>query len=178
MVRKDTSSLVKMLRRDKRYLRLKESFDTLPLFNMPIDQYHKDIDMYHKSRPIRNLNPANPKIVDQLLRASIDDQGYRSRVVAIIMECVRASASLESAVDAYKEYVLVHYSEDLKSLRTKEERMMVIKTAVGSFQKYINKVQVLRDCCDLLVKDIDQGAWSLKLSVQTLELHSQREMTI
>jgi hypothetical protein len=59
MVRKDIPALTKSLRKDARYQRLKESFQTLPLFNMPVDQYHKDLDLYHKSRPIRNLNPTS-----------------------------------------------------------------------------------------------------------------------
>ena len=175
MVRKDIPALTKSLRKDARYQRMKESFQTLPLFNMPVVQYHKDLDLYHKSRPIRNLNPTSGKIIDQIVRASVDDQAFRSRIVAIMMECVRSSTTLQNAIDAYRDYVLVHYAEELKSLRTKEERMMVIKIATASFSKYVSKVQTLRDCCDLVVKDIDQAAWSLKLTVQTLEIHAKRE---
>lgn len=177
-VKRNVSDVRLALKKDTRYIRLKELFDTLPVYSMPVEQYQKDIDMYHKTRPVRNLNPTSGNFVDKLIHANIEDQGTRSRVVAIVMECIRAITTLEAAIDRFKDYVLVAYSEELKVVRTKEERLMIIKAVLSVFTKYVDSVKTLKECCEVLIKDIDQAAWSLKLTVQAYEIHSKRETVI
>ena len=179
MVRKKTAEEIrKLIKADKRYKRIKENFETLPVYNMAIDQHNKDLDMYHKSRPVRLLNPDSPKFMDKLVRASVDDQAYRSRIIAIQKDCIRSQLTLEATVKAFTDYVLLEYSEELKGLRTKEERLMIVRTTLAPFERHIMRVTALKQCCELVIKDIDQAAWSLKLLVSTLEIHSRREMTV
>lgn len=177
-VRKDPSDLLKLLRRDERYKKLKHSFDTLPAFQIPIDQHMKDIEMLHKTRPVRLLNPSHPKFVDQVVKANTSDQASRSRVVAIMMECIRAADTLKAAVEAYREYVLFHYADDLKVYRTKDERVALVKAATSRFMRYVDRVTVLSKCCEVLVKDMDQAYWSMKLTAETYKIHAQRESSL
>ncbi len=177
-LRKDYSQLKDIIREDNRYKRLKESFDENKLFHMPIEQYLKEVESAHQIRPVRVLNPSDSHFVDKLISANTSDQSTRSRLTAIMMECVRASSTLQAATDSFREYVLMVYAEDLKSLRTKDERMMLINATLSPFLRYVTKVNTLRDTIKLVVDDIDKACWSLKLSVEAYKIHSQREMPI
>jgi len=46
-------TLIKAMRKDPKYRRLKASFDTLPMYQLDISQIELDLEQIHRMRPIR-----------------------------------------------------------------------------------------------------------------------------
>jgi hypothetical protein len=174
-LRRDVSSIVNALKADKRVERLRNNFDTKAIFNLDTAKLYDEILSYHMIRGIRRLNPQEPKFLEQLLKANTDDQTYRSRMTEIMVECGRANAILEKSVDYLTQYFITAYSPELKSYRTAAERAYVIRAALKPFHDYITEVVSVKEAAALVVKDIDNGAWSLRMSVDVMKIHSTRE---
>lgn len=171
----DVQELKRRVQTNKRYLRLREAFGTSNIYQMPIDDLIKEVESIHRIRPIRNLNAKDSKFTHKIVDANVVDQSNRSRLVAIQMDCVRASASLQDAVDNMQDYLLLTYSNSLRALRTIDERKMFMRQVLAVFLKYIDRVAVLRDLCTLVIEDIDKGAYSLMRSINAFETFRHRE---
>lgn len=170
--------LIKNMKKDQRYKRLRDTFDRMPMYQLATEDLMTEIMTLHQMREIRRLNSQSPGFVDAVVRANTGDQAIRSRLTEIIMTCVAATNSLEDAVSALKYHLLQAFSDDLKSFRTKDERSQVVERVLVPFTKYIGKIATLKEVAALATKDIDQGAWSLKTSIQAVELHTQRESRV
>lgn len=163
---------------DPKYKRLKESFNSLSVYQIPIEELTTEIQTLHKMREIRRLNTQDPEFVDQLVKANTNDQSIRGRLTEILMTCTRATSTLSTAVDALKQHLLMTHSEALRSYRTKEERSYIASMALVSFVRYIDKVATLKECAQLVISDIDKGNWSIRTSIDALKLHSSRERNL
>lgn len=173
-----TKMVISTLRKDKRYKRLLESFESAPLYNIAREELLDELRQIHELREIRRLNPREDGFVDKLISANTHDQAQRSRCVAIMMQCVNVTAKLVEATDSLKQHFLMEYSDQLRSFRTKEERSMVISTALKKFHKYVHEIDTLREVANLVVSDIDKAAWSLRNSVEALKVHHGREQKL
>lgn len=178
MVKKDIQPLLKEIRRDQKYKRLRLSFDEAPMYQLPLDKLIEEVETAHKLRSIRRLNSQDPGFVDAVVVANTLDQGTRSRLTEILMSCARAISTLDRAVEALKQYLLITYSNELKSFRTKEERSMVINMALAPFIRYVERVETLKNIVDLVIVDIDKGGWSLRTSIEVLKIHTSKERTL
>lgn len=174
-MKRDIQSIIKEMKKDAKFKRLRTAFDTLPMYQLPIETLITEIESSHKIRKIRRLNPEDPKFVDALIQANVNDQATRSRMTEIMMTCIRASTTLEAALEALSNHLLITYSEQLRGFRTKEERKKVIDIALSSFTKYVSKVITLRDLAQFVVNDIDKGNWSLRLTVDALKIDRAKE---
>ncbi len=178
MVKRSLTMIVKEMRKDERYKRLRGSFDSLPMYQLPVDDYVKEVETLHQMRLIRRLNSTEPKFVDELIKANTNDQSIRGRLTEIVMQCVKASSSLSDAVDAMRYHLLISYGDELKSIRTKEERVQIVNMALITFTKYTQKIDVLKEMAQMVVVDIDKGAWALRSSIEALKLHTNREQNL
>lgn len=174
-LKRDISDTVRALRQDPNYRRLKELFSTLPLYRLPVDELMKEIETTHRLRDVRRLNSLDPGFLDALIKANTQEQSSRSRLTEIIMNCGRAIANLESALESLRYNLLLKHNDELRSYRTKEERLMVITLVLVNFKKYINQVKIVQDSAQLVVADIDKSAWSLKLTIMALQSHMAPE---
>lgn len=177
-VTRDLKPTVKLMKRDSRYKRLKESFDSLPAFQVPVAKLADEVETLHNLREIRRLNTEDPGFVDHLIKANTNDQSVRGRLTAIMMTCVRSSMELEKAVKTLRHHLLVTFTEELKSFRTKEERVQVVDMALTPFTKYLSSLDMLKESAQLVVIDIDKGNWSLRTTIEALKLHTARERNI
>ncbi len=178
MVTRTIKEVVKEIKNDERYKRLRKSFDTLPMYQLPTDQLLSEVETLHKMREIRRLNSLDPGFTDALIKANTNDQSCRGRLTEIIMTCVKASSSLEDAIVALRYHLLLKYSDQLRSYRTKEERVQVVNKVLQPFMKYTQKIGTLKEITQLVVSDIDKGAWSLRTSIEAVQLHVSRERNI
>ena len=178
MIRKNLTDVIRVLRRDERYQRLKNLFDTSPQYRLPIDHLSDEVLTLHKTRAIRRLNSLDPNIVDSVVKAITVDQANRSRLTEISITCLSAKTSLEDALDALRYHLLAAYEEDLRQFRTKDERMVVMDMTFRQFRKYIMRVDVLRASTELVVQDIDKGAWAVRALIDALKIHAAREVNI
>lgn len=174
-IRKDVNTTVQALKADSRVQRLKANFDTKSIFNIDTAKLYDEILAYHKIREIRRLNPQEPRFLEMVLKANVDDQTYRSRMTEIMIECGRAATLLQKSIDYLSQYFITAYAPELKTYRTASERQYVIQAALKSFQDYVVEVTSVKDAAALVVKDIDNGAWSLRMSVDVMKIHSSRE---
>ena len=177
-VTRDIKPIVSAMKKDKRYKRLKEAFDTLPIYQMKIEALNTELETLHKMREIRRLNTEDPHFVDLLIKANTQDQSTRGRATEIMMACVRVGDKLTHAVKLLRDHLLLTYSDDLRSYRTKEERIQVVSIVLQPFEKYITNVSSLRESAQMVVQDIDKGNFSMNLTVRALEMHVARERRI
>lgn len=178
MTKPSVSRVVSTLKADKRYKRLLEMFNTAPLYQIPCDSLLEELKTIHSLREIRRLNPREEGFADNIVKANTHDQAQRSRVVEIMMRCTHVSKKLSDALDALRNHFMMEYHDHLKQFRTKEERMIVMNTALRKFVKYIGEVENLKEVCTLVVGDIDKAAWSLRNNIEVLRIHSAREMQV
>ena len=158
------------IRADKRCERLMTLFKELPIYQIPIDASLKEIEQIHKTRNIRFLTQSSPKFIESVVDASIMDQANRSRLTELSMACYRAETSLSEALDPLKSYLLLHYAEEFVGIRTKDERNKILEVTLSPFLKFIAKTTQVRNLANMVIEDIDRGAWSLRLLVNAFQL--------
>lgn len=174
-VTRSLKPIILMMQADPKYKRLRNSFDAAETYRIPFDELQKEIETLHKMREIRRLNTDDPAFVDQLIKANTNDQSIRGRLTEILMRCVRAHASLSSAVEALKHYLLLSHSDALKTYRTKEERNYIVVMALMPFVRYTDRVAALKESAQLVISDVDKGNWSIRTSIDALKLHVAKE---
>lgn len=177
-VTRDIHAIIKAMKKDKRYKRLKESFDTLPIYQLKIESLNSELANLHKIREIRRLNTGDPGFVDALIRANNQDVSTRGRASEIMMECVRIIDKLGYAVKLLQDHLLITYTDELRSYRTKEERLQVIRTVLRPFDKYINDASSLKEVSQIVIMDIDKDNFASNLTMRALELHVARERRV
>lgn len=180
MVVKRANTLVSSIRADAKYKRLKESFDTVPFYQMDTEKLLDEVKTLHKLRTIRRLNHADDetRLARKVIDASANDASSRARLTEILMVCFKARVTLEAGVEALTDYLLVTYSEELHRYKTKQERERAIKIALAPFNRYIQNVGVLEESTQLVVNDIDKGSYTIKNIVEVLRLHTKPEQRI
>lgn len=175
MVRQSASEVLRSLKKDSRFRRLNDAFNELPIYRIPIDNLLDEIEHLHKTRPVRTLNPEDGKFVDRAISACVRDQSIRSRCAEINVMCIKARSSLEKATTKLREYMLIRYSSDISMFRTKEERVIVINTAMSTFLQFIHRVSTIEACTAVIIEDIDKAAWMFKGIVSAYGLHNASE---
>jgi len=178
MIRKDLSEVIRFLRKDEKYKRLRELFGSSPLYRLHIEKLTDEINTLHQTRAIRRLNALDPKIVDAVINAITIDQSNRSRLTEISITCLRAKTSLEDALESLKHHMLATYQDELRQFRTKEERMTVMDMTFRQFRKYIMQVEVLKLTAEAVIQDIDKGSWAVRGLIDALKIHHGRENSI
>lgn len=173
-MKRDLRPLRAKLRADQRCARLMTLFQELPIYQIPTDDLTKEIEQIHKSRSIRFLTQSSPRFIESVVDASLLDQANRSRLTEISMSCFRAENTLNEALEPLRAYLLMTYSSDLTFVRTKEERNQVISMALAPFIKFCSKSSQVRELANLVIADIDKGAWSLRLLVSAFQLKAGR----
>lgn len=177
-MKRDLDPLKEKLRKDSRVRRLAKAFDELPLYRIPVKDLLKEVETIHKTRSVRYLSTNNPKFLEKIVDASVHDQSQRSRLTEISAQCMVAKASLEDALDPMREYLLIAYASDLTFLRTKDERRAFIDMALSTFNRFLNRITTLSNVCELIVKDIDKAAFSLRLQLDSFKIHGAPERSL
>lgn len=164
------AEVVRTLKRDEKYKKLKETFSTHENFKIPVESLLDELKILHSDRLIRSLNSTDPKIIEKLLEANLKEQSIRARVTEILIRCVRSHSLLTKAINSLKYHLLMSYPDELKSFRTKEERNQIVTVALKRFDEYLADLAVLKESASLVASDIDKASWNLRLMVDTLKL--------
>lgn len=172
----DRKSLIKEIKRDAKFLRLKNSFDTLPIYQLQIESYEKEIETYHKARTIQRLNSRSSDFIDTVVEAVTTDISTRSRLTFLGLQCIKSSKSLELAVNSLSDYILSNYSEKIKKLAsTISERQKLIDAAMKEFKHYIIRVESLKSQVDYVIQDIDKSSFQMKMIVDAFRVDRKPE---
>lgn len=114
-------------------------------------------------------------LIDENLRA----QAYRSRLSEICVQCARVSAQLTNANDKIKDWISIKYGEELKQCgRTKDERMVVINALLRPSLELVKSLELVTSMALVIIQDIDKQHYSLKLTVDSLNIHVTKEHLI
>lgn len=175
---RDIKEVIDVIRKDSRYQRLLSLFNNSELFVIPTDNLTKEIVNMHKGRDVRFLSHNDVHLIDKVVEANIRDQSYRSRLVEIQIQCFKAEDALEQSLEPLKEYILTRYHTNISFVRTKEERMRVVNTALSKFNKFIAEVHRVRMAAEMVIKDIDQAAYSLQRTINALSVTHRPERNI
>jgi hypothetical protein len=177
-MKRDLEPLKAKLRSDRRVKRLLTMFQELPLYQIPYKALMTEVERIHQTRNIRFLSVTSPTFLEDVVDASVRDQSNRSRLTEISVQCFKARASLQEALDPMREYLLLTYAPDMGFVRTKEERKSLVDMALAPFGRFVKRTEVLSTMCDMVVADIDKASWSLRLNVNAYQVRNKPENTI
>lgn len=174
----DINEVIRILRSDIRYKKLKHLFSTSPLYTIPLDTLAEEISSTHATRLTRRLNALDSKLVEKVINANIHDQSVRSRLAEIIITLVRSKSTLSDALESLRHYFLTSYQFELRQFRTKEERAMILNMALRTFDSYLTRVELVKVSAELIVSDIDKASWALRSIIDAMKIHAAREVNV
>jgi hypothetical protein len=177
-VTRDLKPVLKAMRKDKKYKRLKEAFESAPIFQLPVERLADEIETLHKTRLIRILNTEEAGFVDNIVKANTQDQSVRGRLTEMMVQSNRVVRKLEKALKTMRFHMMVTFTDELRSFRTVEERRQIIEMVLRPFTDYINDMEMLAASATLVVTDIDKGNFSLSRTISVLEMHTARERRV
>lgn len=137
--------------------------------NVDLEKIEREISTLHSGRISRSLVGTSPG-PDKIIEANLQDSSYRSRLVELRVEISRSIVLMETTIDSLKLKLSSEHSESLRHLRTKGERLSFIDSFLVSGLMFIQKMESLQDNLDVVIKDIDQTAYTYKNAIQVLEL--------
>jgi hypothetical protein len=174
--------LQEKLKKNIKYRKLMEIFRDSKLYQIPLEKLKEEVMTNHSSRSIRHLikytDDTTVKLVDQVIKANITDQGMRSRLVEIMLQCKRSSSSLRKSIRLFKTYAMVRYDPYLKKFRTKQERASALDVCLAELYDFIDEADLVYDMSELVVKDIDAGGFSLQRTIAALNISFSKERNI
>ena len=160
----------RLLKKDERYLRIKQSFRKLPQYSLPVEDYISEMKLLHKQRTLHKLDVASPNFARNLSSAATTDHSFRSRITEILVTCSSVRTNLAKTLESFEKYVLNQYNADLKSLRTKEERKAFVHTLMYKFHQYLIDVEALVEICKYYIDNIDKGGYMVRELVQAYSI--------
>lgn len=156
----------RLLKKDERYKRIRESFRKLPQYSLPFDDYQAELKLLHSQRTLQKLDVNSPNFVKNLGTAATTDHAFRSRITEILVMCSSVRSNLSKTLDSFEKYVLHTYASDLKTLRTKEERKSFVQSFMHKFHQYLVDVESMVEICKYYVDNIDKGGYMVRELVQ------------
>lgn len=115
----------------------------------------------------------------KLVRASIQEASFRSRAVAIKMECFKVSELLQTDLDATTRYLGTKYADLLaQEFRSVDDRKAAIKHVLEGLHQLARGLKTVMDSADMLIDDIDQSGFSLQRVLGAMQLSFSRERNL
>ena len=161
---------------DEKVVRLSKAFHKLGIYRIDAKSIETEMATIQSIRVANKLDVIKDDLVGQVIANSARDQGYRSRLAEMSFKAYRAKHKLSIAVDKLKRYLQVEYrSEISQTYKTQADRRDFIDSTLEEFVAFIRDMEHLGEQADLLIEDIDKNAWGLKLVLNAVEVHTQRE---
>lgn len=174
-MKRDLAPIIKQIRGDSRYQRLLKNFQELPVYQLEVSKLSEEINRIHKVRSSRYLDQNKPEIIRDIVGAGLNDSAQRSRLCEIEMQCAQCADSLEDATKALTEYLIIAYGQAMGSVRTKDERLQLMRIALKPFLSFIKEVNLVRDLAKIVISDIDKTYWYLQLTLNSYEIRHRPE---
>jgi hypothetical protein len=119
---------------------------------------------------------AKQELLKKLMEENLKAQAYRSRLSEICVQSSRITVKLGMACEKLSDYVNVTYADEIRSLgRTKEERSVVVNSLLRSAYDFISSLESVVEMAEIVIADIDKQHYSLKLTLDALNLHVNKE---
>lgn len=138
-----------------------------------------EIEDLHNKRTTRKLykkSQLNPGVI---ATATLRDQAYRSRIVALIMQATHQYNLLSTTHESVLLYVANCYGSMIPGRAKADKRAYLESTPV--FMRGAECIQELASFLELaqwVQQDIDQAQWATKLTMKGLEIGLHRELNL
>lgn len=160
---------------DTRYKKIRKLFKHEDLYQLPLDEYSREVDDLFAIRKVRSITINAPNALDKLAESIVQDQSSRSRMTEILAILTASHKDLNDLLSRFQDYVAVAYANDLKVLSTAKERERCVKNIMAEYYRYSDNLSTLIGKIDFFIKDIDKAGYAFKSLVDTLGLINQRE---
>lgn len=174
----DVSRIRLKVKDDPRYKKIRKLFKHEDLFQLPLEEYSREVDDLFSMRKVRSINISSNDALNKLAESIVQDQSYRSRMTEILAIISNSHKTLEDLLGRFQDYVTVAYGNDLKALGAAKERERCVKNIMADYYRYCDNLGTLISKIDLYVKDIDKAGYAFKSLVDTLGIINQREYGI
>lgn len=119
---------------------------------------------------------AKNELLKNLMEENLKAQAYRSRLSEICVQSSRITAKINIACEKLRDYINVTYSEEIKVIgRTKEERNVVVNSLLHQAAEFTSGLESAVEMAEIVIADIDKQHYSLKLTLDALNLHVNKE---
>jgi len=133
-------------------------------YHIDLDGLEREIDSLHLTRMVRSLKTEEviQSFQKKFIQAALQNQAFRSRLVEIKVKCFRVSAKLEEHIGVVRSYLSIKYPNGLSKYRTVAERKQAINSILEEPMTFLSKLELKDRELELIIKDLDAAAWSLK----------------
>ena len=141
-----------------------------------LDSRLEELKMLHASRKTRTLNsgfPTGRKVAE----AAAQEMAVRGRCVEIVMQETIASNHMAVAIDTIKKYIGAKHYVTMQELGIKgvNDRKELVSALLNPYNRMHDRVNTVIEIADLVIKDCDQGSFSLRHLTDALEVAVKRE---
>ena len=168
--------MTKKLTKNRRYRRLLQAVEE-GLYAFPFEDTLAEIQDLHKQLEIRRLTAKSLRRGQQkkLLEANLQNQSYRSRIIELLVQSRQFHANLEREYKLTRDYLLQRYPDQFAEYRTKEERMRSLDTLFEPVVDLLGQYTNLHATAELIIDDLDKASWSIKSTLDILNLGGKKE---
>lgn len=178
MTKEELAAIKRIIRKDKKFQRMKELYETNPAYSIDFEGFHKEISTIHLTRNTRSLRrKKSNQFVENVIDAMLQDAAGRSRIVEILGQCVKIGTSMEKTVSNVRDYLLSEYTVVLRKLGTQTERKYFVESVMRAFYEYLSQIETLEKHARLVVDDIDKAGYVYKNLIESIKILTRPEQT-
>lgn len=175
MVDSSNDRLKRLLAKDENYTRFKEIIRKFSMSDV-MEELMSEIDTLHATRKGRKLYRSSPNPRD-VIEVSLQDSSFRSRAVEIMMRMMKSQKAIEKAIDANNGYLMSQYSDYIEA-RTKAERERILRSINRRAYEYQYELEGNIEVIKEFINDCDKMSYSLKNTIQAIEIMYRKETVI
>lgn len=136
-----------------------------------IEGVYQELTNLHAGRAVRNMDIPSPK---KAAKASMQEVGYRSRLVELRVTTNREFTNLCVAHQAIKDHIAHHHAGLIEG-RSIDDRQRSLRRLLPAGERRISELETLIEAIDLVISDIDQAGFALKRVVDSLAITNKGE---
>ena len=165
--------------KNRRYRRLLKAVAS-GIYAFPFDTTLDEVRDLHHDLTVRKLTAKSLRRGQQekLLAANLQNQAYRSRILEILIQVRQHYNNLEQEYNLTRDYLLQEYPKQFAEYRTKEERMRALATLFEPVVILMKKYGNLQGDIQLILDDLDKMAWTIKTTLDILNLGGKKEYQV
>jgi hypothetical protein len=174
------SLFLRKVERNKRIRRLRRMFNT-GAYAVDSGKMLRELETLHATRKFRSyeLKAVLQSAQRLLMDASLQNSAYRSRAVEIKMTCFKVDALLEEHLKSATSYLLTKFADILRQEHTTiKGREDAVRYVLEDFHSLRHRLRTVMTMADLLISDLDSTAWSIKGTVDVMQMAFQKERNI
>ena len=134
-----------------------------------VDDIDDEIMRLHSGRILRTLKGTSPG-AEKIQSAALQDSSHRSRLAEIRVRVTKQADLLELTIEATRIYLAREFKDELPDIRTKGERVSFLNTYLARGIDLHSQLEALLSRIDTIIKDIDQGSFTLRHCIDLLTL--------